>query len=80
MANHDEALLRDAQRVKVDDKAVAGTITFMEDERVVSVRNIEEVPESARFANRMMGDRAREIVEYGPNDERLRSTVARFKD
>jgi hypothetical protein len=65
-----------------------GTITIMEDERVIAVRKVDEVPEEARFADtpagpkpvvkvvmRMMSETTREIVEYGPNDERLRSTI-----
>ena len=65
-----------------------GTITFMEDDCIISVRKADEVPEQARFADTargpvpvvkvvmsMMNDTTREIVEYGPNDERLRSTV-----
>jgi hypothetical protein len=65
-----------------------GTITYLEEDRVVSVQPIEEVPEGARYAETSdglvpvvkvvaapMGPDAREIVELGPSGQRLRSTV-----
>ncbi len=72
----------------LQEGAHPGTITYLEDDKIVSVRKVDEVPERARFAEtanglvpivrvvrRMMGDSMAEIVEYGPNGERLRSTV-----
>jgi hypothetical protein len=80
-------LVRSALR---EDSEHPGTITYVEGDRVVSVRNAAEVPEQARFARmqrglvpivkvvmRQMSDTMREIIEYGPSGERLRSTVQR---
>lgn len=65
-----------------------GTITYMMDDQVVSVRDVNELPESSRFANTRegkvpvvkvvaltMSDKMREVIEYGPNNNRLRSTI-----
>lgn len=63
-----------------------GTITYMDGDTntVISVKPIDTVPESMRFAGaipvvkvvtRTMNANTREVVEYGPNDELLRSTI-----
>jgi hypothetical protein len=67
-----------------------GTITIMEADTVIAVRNAEDVPEHARFADTVLGpmpivkvvmqrmsEDMREILELGPNDQLLRTTVQR---
>jgi hypothetical protein len=67
-----------------------GTITFLRDGAVVSVREAKDLPESQQFANTPRGPvpvvkvdartadgKPREVLEYGENGELLRSTRLR---
>ena len=65
-----------------------GTITYLVDDRVVFVCAAAELPETSCFADTQngkipivkvvaltMSEKMREVVEYGPDDSRLRSTI-----